>query len=408
MCIRDRRTGARPQEVQQAEARLAQAEATLAGARRALQTATEGQTEVTDLRQAVDAARAQVDAARAQQDQAEAARLNAQQSLERVRGLFEQGAVARQQLDDARERADAADARVAQARAAVAGARDALRNAEQALKTRLGARGQVEAAETRVREAEAARRAAAESLSLVRAGTRGEQVSQAEAALRQAEANVQGARAAEANARRAHEERIAARSQAQAARTQAEVARGQADAARAQLDLLRNGETAEAIAAARGQVQQAAGVLAQAETALANTVVHAPGAGTVTEKVAEIGEFISPGLPIIKTADLEHPWLKVYLPLPRLGAVKVGQPARVTTDARPGHTYHGRVVEVSDTPEFTPKNIQTREQRVTMVFWVKVAVDDAHGELKPGMPADATIEVAGPLEANPGPRSPGR
>jgi HlyD family secretion protein len=195
-----------------------------------------------------------------------------------------------------------------------------------------------------------------------------------------------------------------AKQQADTAQTQYAAAQAQRDAAQAQLDLLVAGETKEALDVARAEVERTRGLVEQAEAALEDTVIRAPQAGVVAEIIAEVGEVVGVGLPIIKLLDLQRPWLKVYVPLPYLDRVKLNQPATITTDAASGavgngrravppKTYRGHVVEVSQTPEFTPKNIQTREQRVQLVFWVKIAIENPQGELKPGMPADAVIET---------------
>jgi len=130
-----------------------------------------------------------------------------------------------------------------------------------------------------------------------------------------------------------------------------------------------------------------------AEAQLGNTVLRSPQAGVVLRKHVEPGEMIGAGTPVVTVADLGRIWLKIYIPEPQLGRVKLGQSVEVTTDSYPGKVYRGTVTFVSSEAEFTPKNIQTQEERVKLVFAVKVAVENESQELKPGMPADAKIRL---------------
>jgi HlyD family secretion protein len=215
---------------------------------------------------------------------------------------------------------------------------------------------EVDQARTRRDAAAAARDAAGQRLAEARAGSRPEEIREAETAVAAAEAQVASARAA--------------------------------------LDLGRAGARSESLDAARARVEQAAGSLQTAENRLSQTVITAPIDGLVTQRNAEPGEVVTAGFPLLRLADLASVWLKVYIPETELGRVKLGQAAEVTADTWPGKVYRGRVTEIADTPEFTPKNVQTREERVKLVYAVKVAVDNPAFELKPGMPADARIRVA--------------
>jgi HlyD family secretion protein len=102
---------------------------------------------------------------------------------------------------------------------------------------------------------------------------------------------------------------------------------------------------------------------------------------------------VSPGTPIVTLADLDHPWLRVYVAETDLGKVRWGQAVDVKTDTYPGKTYHGRISFISSEAEFTPKSVQTEKERVTLVYRVKVDVGNPNQELKPGMPADAVVQV---------------
>jgi HlyD family secretion protein len=119
--------------------------------------------------------------------------------------------------------------------------------------------------------------------------------------------------------------------------------------------------------------------------------VFAPASGIVASKVVNAGEVVAAGTPLVIIIDLQALWLKVFIPEPEIGKLRLGLPAAVSVDAFPGRTFPASIVEISQKAEFTPKDVQTREERVKQVFAVKLAVDNADGALKPGMPADALI-----------------
>ena len=144
---------------------------------------------------------------------------------------------------------------------------------------------------------------------------------------------------------------------------------------------------------ALSQVRQAGATLKTGEVKLRDTVLYAPVSGMVLRKNVESGEAIGPGTPIVTIGDLGNPWVKVYVKEDRLGRVKLGQRAEVKSDSYPGKVYEGRVTYISSEAEFTPKNVQTQEERVKLVFGVKVSVANVNDELRPGMPADVRIPL---------------
>jgi HlyD family secretion protein len=170
-------------------------------------------------------------------------------------------------------------------------------------------------------------------------------------------------------------------------------AQDQTTAAKAVLDLAVAGPRAETIEAARARVAQAEAALRAAQTQFGYTTIRAPVEGVVVVRTAELGELVTPGMPILRVSVIDRPWLRVYVPETDLGRVKIGQKADVISDTYPDRKYPGRVVEIAQQPEFTPKNVQTREERVKLVFGVKIEVENPNRELKPGMPADAVIHV---------------
>jgi HlyD family secretion protein len=162
-------------------------------------------------------------------------------------------------------------------------------------------------------------------------------------------------------------------------------------AARERLELLRAGPREDALAAAEADVEQARAALAAARTRLAEARLTSPIDGLVLHKHMEVGETVNPGVPVLTLVDPSDMWLRAYVPETDLGRVKVGQAAAVSVDAFPGRTFPGTVTEIASQAEFTPKNVQTRKERVNLVFRIKIAVQNADGTLKPGLPADAEL-----------------
>ncbi len=297
---------------------------------------------------------AQVDAARAQVAQAQMA----------LEVLERQAAHARKAWTVAQTRAPiAVDEATAALRAAQADLSRAQAMREEAVRdlTRLQvllgagaiAQANVDAARTRVQVAEAAVAAASEQVQRARAAVAGAQTMPLEV-----EAQAESVRAAER----------------------------QWDAARA------------ALTAAVAQLQAAAAARDELHSMHGEARVYAPASGVVTTKVVNVGEVVPAGTPLVAVVDLTKLWLKVYIPEPELGKVRLGVQARVFVDAFPNTSFAASVTEISQRAEFTPKDVQTREERVKQVFALKLAVQNSDGVLKPGMPADAEILWTGGSE----------
>lgn len=157
------------------------------------------------------------------------------------------------------------------------------------------------------------------------------------------------------------------------------------------LSLVKAGPTEDAIKAAGFRVKQAEAALQASQERVQNTIISAPIAGVILEKNAEIGEIIAQATPVYTIGDLMNPWIKVYIKEDKLGLVKLGQKAQVSIDSFPDKVYEGTITHIASEAEFTPKNVQTKEERVKLVFGVKVSVKNMSNELKPGMPADVKI-----------------
>lgn len=172
----------------------------------------------------------------------------------------------------------------------------------------------------------------------------------------------------------------------------AAVAAAQAQVEQAQAALYRLSPSEESLAVARAQVKQAEAALAVLEAQKVKATIPAPSDGVVTRRAANPGEIAAPGTALLAVAQLDPVELTIYVPVTRLGDVQLGGEVGVQVDAFPGKTFVGKIVMISDQAEFTPRNVQSKAERVNTVFAVKLEIPNAGRELKPGMPADARIE----------------
>ena len=140
-------------------------------------------------------------------------------------------------------------------------------------------------------------------------------------------------------------------------------------------------------------VKTAQANLAMAQIVLGYTVLHAPFGGVVQTRQAELGEDEVPGTPVVTLADLDHVWLRAYVNEPDIGKIRFGQRVAVTTDSYPDKVYRGRISFIASQAEFTPKTVETHAERVTLVYRVKIDLENPTHELVPGLPADARIEL---------------
>jgi len=164
------------------------------------------------------------------------------------------------------------------------------------------------------------------------------------------------------------------------------------------------GSRKEDIAIAQANLNEAGANLGLSRVNLNYAVLHAPSSGIITVREAELGEVVAPGTPVVTIADLDHIWLRAYIAETDLGRIHWGQDANITTDTYPGKQYHGRISFIASDAEFTPKSVQTYQERVTLVYRIKIDIDNLDHELKPGMPADAHLDLAiAPLETHPSP-----
>jgi HlyD family secretion protein len=154
------------------------------------------------------------------------------------------------------------------------------------------------------------------------------------------------------------------------------------------------GSRKEDIVIARANLAEANANLGLSRVNLGYTILRAPSAGVITVRQAELGEVVVAGTPVVTLADLDHIWLRAYIAETDLGRIHWGQDATITTDTYPGKQYRGRISFISPDAEFTPKSVQTYKERVTLVYRIKIDVENPNHELKLGMPADAHVVLA--------------
>jgi HlyD family secretion protein len=177
------------------------------------------------------------------------------------------------------------------------------------------------------------------------------------------------------------------------ARTRRDVDAARLAALEQTLARLRAGFRREEKDAARGLLAAREARVAQLQQQLEDATIESPVGGVVTHKLAARGELLSAGAPICVVSDLAGAWLTIYVAEPDLGRVRLGGEAEVVTDA--GQARKGRLTFISPEAEFTPKNVQTRDERVKLVYRAKVGLDNADGLFKPGMPAEARLRAEG-------------
>lgn len=214
-------------------------------------------------------------------------------------------------------------------------------------------RQEYDAARAAYLASETAVTAARERLALVREGPRREEIAEAEARLRAAEAGV-----------------------------------GIAESGRKEIDI-----QIQALQAARARERELRAQLEAATTQLGYTEIRSPIEGVVLLKSVEGGEVVSPGTPVLTVGNIRALWMNVYIPETQTGLVKLGQPVRVHVDSFPSESFKGEVTFIASESEFTPKTIQTEEERIKLVYRVKVSLENTQQKLKPGMPADAEILI---------------
>jgi len=247
------------------------------------------------------------------------------------------------------------------------------------------------------RAAAAAQVTAAEArLSELQSGARPQELARAEAALHAASQRAMDARRDAARARRLLDGGAVSQQTSDKAATALEVAVAQETQAQETLGLVQEGPRSQTLQAQSAMVEQARANLARTEATLANAIITAPFPGVVTVRHREPGETVAPGVPVLTVLDREDRWVRIYVREDQIGRVRIGMAAEISADTYPDDVYQGEVFFIGSQAEFTPSNVQTAEERIKLVYPVKVRITgDPDFRLKPGIPADVTLVETG-------------
>ena len=250
--------------------------------------------------------------------------------------------------------------------------------------------------EAALRAARSRAEAAGSRLEELQSGYRVEEVAQARAMLRAAESRLANAEEDLSRGRALFEGGAISRERLDQLATVRDVAVAETEAAAERLRLQERGPRPEQIAVARATLGAAEAEAARLEARIGFSRVRAPFDGIVTVRHREPGETVAPGAPVLTVMDPGDRWVRIYVPENRVGRLRLGGPAEIRADAYPERTYAGEVMHIASEAEFTHRNVQTTEERVKLVYEVRVRVTgDPDLELKPGLPADVRLETSG-------------
>src|SRR5499426_2601044 len=267
-------------------------------------------------------------------------------------------------------------------------------------------------------QARAATETARANLEAIRNWPRPEEIEQARASLAAAEADLNNAEVSFQRASKLYSTDDASRQEFDAAKFRSDNARARRDAEKKRLDLLLNGSRkediraaeerfrqaqeaerlviagprAEEIADARAQLAEAKARLEEIKVQIAEGEVKSPASSVVEVLPVRPGDLVTPNQTIARLLEKEQIYIRVYVPEPQLGLIKVGQKAKIKVDTFADRAFVGVIEQINTQGEFTPRNVQSRNERNHLVFGVKVRIDNREGLLKPGMAADVTIE----------------
>ncbi len=247
--------------------------------------------------------------------------------------------------------------------------------------------------EIQLKQAKAGAAQAKAQLKILLNGARVEDMQLAEEKLAQTKANWESAKRDCERIERLRKSSSATAKQLDDAKTRLDIALAQYNSAKVALEKLKNWSRPEEIEAGKAAVSQAEAAEQLALQVVSDCYITAPISGTVTQKSVEIGELAAPGANVAVISNQKKLELMIYVTGLELGYVKIGQKAKVSVDSYPDKSFAGEVVFISPQAEFTPKNIQTKEDRVKLVYGVKLIIENPDRALKPGMPADALIET---------------
>ncbi|MEN2994677.1 MAG: efflux RND transporter periplasmic adaptor subunit [Thermodesulfovibrio sp.] len=206
-------------------------------------------------------------------------------------------------------------------------------------------------------------------------------------AIAQAKANLMKAQASYEKSKKDYERYVSLFKEELISKSDFDKIKMQYDSAKADVDAV-----TKAISQAEANYRAAKQKLREIQADLKETKIYSPTQGVILSRTIEVGEVVNPGTVLYVLVDLNRLYVKVYVPEPEIGKLKLGQPARVYIDAYPERYFNGKITKIYEHAEFTPKNVETKEERVKLVFGVEVSVENPEGLLKPGMPADVVIK----------------
>ncbi|MDX9925621.1 MAG: efflux RND transporter periplasmic adaptor subunit [Ignavibacteriaceae bacterium] len=240
-------------------------------------------------------------------------------------------------------------------------------------------------------QAEASEKIAEAQLNLMLKGARSEDINQAEEMMKQSETNYKLAKNDFDRYSKLWESKSITQKQYEDITARYQIALAQYSASKENFQKVKKIFRPEEIEQARGNAQKAKASVGLLKKNISDSYIIAPLDGFVVKKFVEVGETVSPMSSLVKVSNLSSVNLIIYISELELGKVKLGQKAEITIDTYPDKKYHGVVTYISPEAEFTPKNIQTKDERTKLVFAVKIEIPNKGFELKPGMPADAII-----------------
>ena len=242
-------------------------------------------------------------------------------------------------------------------------------------------------------QAEAGVESAEAQLNLLKNGARKEDITQAEEAVKQAQVNYDLAEKDKVRMENLNQSNSISQNQYDNALAKFELTRAQLKSSKENLIKLKNFARPEEKQQAEANLNKQIAAAKLLKKSINDSYVQSPINGVIVDKFFEKGETVTQMSSLFKVSDLRTVDLIIYISEEELGKVKLGQEAVVSVDAYPDKNYTGKVIYISPEAEFTPKNIQTKDERTKLVFAVKVRIDNPKYELKPGMPADASVHI---------------
>ena len=242
-----------------------------------------------------------------------------------------------------------------------------------------------------LRQAQASVEQAEAQLRLLQAGARKEDIKLAEEQVQFAQINLDQATADKDRLEKLYETSTITKKQFEDAETKYEQAMNQYNSAKQNLNKIKNITRPEEIESAKANLKRNMVSVDLIRKNIEDCTIRSPVDGIVSKKFVESGEYVTPGAAVLKLSDLQKVDLYIYITETELGKIKLGQKADVTIDTYKDKVYNGEVIFISPEAEFTPKSIQTQEERTKLVFAVKISIPNNEFDLKSGMPADAKL-----------------